>query len=517
MIRTLTALLLTLVFSTTAMAVDLGLERLLSPGELSLPHAELEQECSACHSNSQPKKTNAMCLECHEEVADDFATKRGFHGLKPGIAKSECRLCHSEHRGRQFNIVQLSPQTFDHSFTDFPLKNKHAPVRCEQCHVENKPFREAPSLCVDCHREDDVHKGSQGEQCQDCHSAAGWRQARFDHSATEFPLQGRHEQVACTQCHRSSDFKQAPTQCIGCHKIDDVHLNQFGETCQDCHSVNRWSDTQFSHAARTAFALKGAHRNLSCASCHKENTVAAELPMTCNGCHQYDDVHFGQNGKDCAQCHNNERWNDSGFDHGKTAFPLQGAHQNVRCERCHVNGVQAKLRWSGCSGCHQSDDPHQQTLGKQCQRCHNEVGWDHKIRFDHELTPFPLLGAHATTACENCHEDYRFIGHGTACGSCHQNDDIHKGNLGDQCQSCHHPAGWSSWRFDHDAQTHFPLTGAHKGLECSGCHGQSMDTIKQFQGQCGQCHKGDDIHRGAYGLDCQRCHTESNFSTLQMR
>ena len=499
------------------MAVDLGLERLLSPGELSMAHADLEQKCSACHAKDQPKNSNAQCLECHEDVADDLTTKSGFHGLKPGIDGSECRLCHSEHRGKQFNIVQLSPQTFDHSFTNFELTQKHKSVPCVQCHTPNTPYRDAPQACIGCHRTDDVHKGSQGEQCDNCHSSAGWRQTQFDHSTTAFPLLGQHDTVACTQCHRGNDFKQASTQCVSCHKIDDVHLNQFGNDCKSCHNVNRWTETRFSHDTQTDFALQGAHSRLACASCHKDNTVAAELPATCNGCHQYDDVHFGQNGPDCAQCHNNERWTVSGFDHGSTAFPLNGAHQEVRCERCHVNGVRAKLRWSGCSGCHQNDDPHQQTLGKQCQHCHNERGWHQQIQFDHDLTVFPLLGGHATTACENCHEDYRFIGQGSACRSCHQNDDVHVGNLGEHCQQCHHPAGWSSWRFDHHTQTDFSLQGAHQGLECGACHGQSLETIKQFQGQCGQCHKADDIHRGAYGMDCERCHNESNFSTLQMR
>jgi Na+-translocating ferredoxin:NAD+ oxidoreductase RnfG subunit len=50
----------------------------------------------------------------------------------------------------------------------------------------------------------------------------------------------------------------------------------------------------------------------------------------------------------------------TGFDHAKTAFPLDGAHKNVRCVLCHtanlrVNGrqvVQYKETPTECAKCH---------------------------------------------------------------------------------------------------------------------------------------------------------------------
>ena len=49
-----------------------------------------------------------------------------------------------------------------------------------------------------------------------------------------------------------------------------------------------------------------------------------------------------------------------------------------------------------------------------------------------------------------------------ACKACHAGDDAHKGTLGGGCESCHTPAGWARWSFDHERQTDYPLEGAHR-------------------------------------------------------
>ena len=498
-------------------AIDLNFQRMLSPGPLSAAHQKYEKDCKSCHSDFEKKSQNNLCLDCHKDVAGDIKTGAGFHGKKPGIAGSECRLCHSEHKGLKADIVQLNQHSFDHSFTDFPLTGLHTQLSCNQCHSSGKKLREAPHQCIDCHRKDDIHKGSQGTACGNCHSASGWNKTTFDHSKTHFPLHGAHAGVSCNQCHRSSDFKQAQTACISCHKIDDVHLNSFGTQCNSCHTETRWKDTRFNHDKDTHFKLLGAHKQLQCAACHTMGTIARDLPQTCVGCHRNDDAHFGKNGDNCGQCHNNVRWSNSRFDHSKTRFPLHGAHQQVRCEQCHLGNVHAPIKNFSCAACHNEDDVHKKSLGEQCQQCHNESGWRDHIRFDHDLTQFPLLGMHATVACESCHDNFQFTATTSTCISCHKADDPHKGTLGTQCASCHHPAGWNSWHFNHDKQTRFPLTGAHAGLTCDSCHKQPLAQLKGAGNQCGQCHQADDIHRGAYGMQCDTCHDTRNFSTLHMR
>jgi hypothetical protein len=49
--------------------------------------------------------------------------------------------------------------------------------------------------------------------------------------------------------------------------------------------------------------------------------------------------------------------------------------------------------------------------------------------------------------------------------------------------------------FNHDVQSSFPLTGAHKGAPCRSCHkeersgGQTIVRFKPLPSQCESCHQ----------------------------
>lgn len=511
-------LLITLLLScVTARAVDFNLESVLSPGELSKAHAKYDNDCAQCHTREGRQQLNQLCLACHKPVATDIGQGTGFHGRKPGVKTAQCKLCHSEHKGRDADIVQLNTNAFMHDFTDFQLKGSHSVLGCNQCHAAGKAFREAGGSCIDCHRDDDVHKGAQGEQCQNCHGETQWRKTAFDHGKTKFALTGAHEKAACTQCHRSADYKNTPTECGSCHAIDDVHRGRFDAGCDDCHQTSGWNATRFDHARDGGFRLEGIHAQLACTQCHTQPASTQELPKTCTGCHQEDDVHEGRNGSQCQKCHDNVSWSKTRFDHSRTAFPLRGKHRQARCEQCHVDDVHAPITDKSCGGCHQRDDVHKQAMGKACEQCHNEEGWMQRVAFEHDLTAFPLLGQHATVGCEACHASKQFAGTPSACRDCHADDDKHKGQLGKHCAQCHHPIGWTSWHFDHDRQTRFDLDGAHQGLECAACHDRPMQEVRASGKQCGLCHRDDDIHRTAYGLQCGTCHNTTRFSDIRMR
>jgi hypothetical protein len=86
--------------------------------------------------------------------------------------------------------------------------------------------------------------------------------------------------------------------------------------------------------------------------------------------------------------------------------------------------------------------------------------------------------------------------------------------MGSQCSSCHSPAGWSYWTFDHGLATDFPLTGAHEGVSCSGCHLPGHPADRQSRA-CAACHRSDDIHSGRFGQNCDRCHLTTDFEALK--
>jgi hypothetical protein len=101
------------------------------------------------------------------------------------------------------------------------------------------------------------------------------------------------------------------------------------------------------------------------------------------------------------------------------------------------------------------------------------------------------------------------------CDSCHKSDDVHKLTLGIHCGTCHNPNGWRIWKFDHNTQTDYKLDGAHVKLNCKACHHEAVTDKIRLPKACGSCHKGDDVHNGGFGPQCERCHTTDSFKDIR--
>ena len=445
-LRFIAAVLLGLLaFGARAEAQNI-IEQLVNPGPLAAAHAKLEATCNDCHTPFTRETQNALCLSCHKPVGADVAAHTGFHGRSPEVGSSQCRRCHTDHKGRDASIVFFSPSLFDHDISEFKLTGGHVGIACASCHKPMAKFRDAPVACDACHVKDDVHKGELGDKCRDCHAAETWRKTtvKFDHGKTKFALTGAHAKAECRSCHAGAAYIGLPLTCIGCHKADDVHKGSLGAKCQDCHVTEVWSTVTFDHD-KTRFPLHGAHRKSACNGCHSPNPIEdkGKLPLTCIGCHQKDDVHKG-------------------------------------------------------------------SFGPQCQSCHNEINWKQATNFDHDKTRFPLVGKHKPVPCADCHKSKDFKQTPMLCQDCHK-DTFHKGRLGPECASCHTPKGWLLWRFDHNKQTKFPLTGRHIGLDCHSCHSKPVSGKPVLDTVCGSCHHKDDVHRGSFGQNCGRCHSTSTF------
>ena len=164
LIWVLAAILIFLFCSRSAEAVNP--ETLLMPGKLTTAHAKYEENCTNCHDRSDRGRQPQLCLSCHKDVAADVAAKRGFHGRLTGASTlMQCKACHSEHLGRDADIVKFSRDQFDHEHTDFPLHGAHAAVTCDSCHAKGKLFSAAPSDCYTCHRAQEPHEGRLGRDC----------------------------------------------------------------------------------------------------------------------------------------------------------------------------------------------------------------------------------------------------------------------------------------------------------------------------------------------------------------
>src|SRR5579859_7005854 len=188
-------------FMTSRQTHAASVETLLMPGKVTRVHLKQEENCANCHDRSNHRTQSTLCLECHKEIAADLNERHGYHGRMSNAGTGECKACHTEHRGREADIVQLSRAQFDHHLTDFPLEGAHTGLDCGACHKAREPWRKAPASCVDCHKKDDVHRGQLTASCGDCHTSASWTGGRFDHDKTEFKLNGAHAAVTCDACH----------------------------------------------------------------------------------------------------------------------------------------------------------------------------------------------------------------------------------------------------------------------------------------------------------------------------
>ena len=376
--------------------------------------------CETCHTpEAEFHEVANTCVGCH--AAED---------PHDGGLGTQCADCHSQ-RNWESNH-------FDHATTGFLLSGAHSQLQCADCHPANS-FSGVQSDCVSCHQPDDVHGGSLGTACQQCHTTDTWSGSGFDHATTGFALTGQHLELTCESCHQSGEAMSAlDSSCAGCHATDDVHEGRNGTECASCHSTALWSDVSFDHFQRSGFALNGAHELLTCTNCHV-SSVTQSLAQTCGECHVDDDPHQQQLGNSCESCHNETAWDTAiRFDHDLVSFPLLGGHATLDCSACHSSGRFLDAPGS-CGECHAEDDVHQGSLGEQCSGCHNPSAWRATV-FDHQTASgFPLAGAHERLSCISCHGKQSFLQAASAddCAVCHRQDDPHNGRFSSDCARCH--------------------------------------------------------------------------------
>ncbi len=494
---------------------------IFSPGELSrqagtepiggvTSHADLAQTCAACHPAFwSGDRLGDRCLTCHVNVQDEIRLDSGLHG---GFATSaNCRNCHTEHQGPAASLTRSDMRGFPHERTGYllwahRLVSVGGTFLCTDCHRESlQAF--AVGVCLDCHMDLDLgsslqHRAAFGVECLTCHDGADSYGHNFDHQALTFPLEGKHAQAECILCHRGAKtiegLRAAPTACIACHAPSDIHGGRLGLDCGECHDPSGWEGASLDHSL-TRFALTGSHVEVECLQCHVDRKWTG-IARACRTCHADDDRHNGQFEVDCSDCHTTVAWSDVTFEHARTGFALEAAH-DVSCSKCHAGGRYVGTP-SSCAGCHASEDAHNGRFGKDCGACHRPTRWG-DATFDHKLVGFPLTGAHARVACESCHAGGRFAGTSSSCSSCHNRPSSHGSAFSGDCSNCHSTSAWQPASFN--GPHPFPMNHGGAGGNCSTCHPSSW-----FDYSCTGCHAHDparmqDKHREVSGFSLNAC------------
>ena len=501
-------------------------------------------ECERCHIEHQGHSFDLVYWgKGGEKTFDHALTGYALQGAHAPLA---CRSCH-----RRESIADPAP-----------LVAKSVEL--------DRTYLGLDTRCASCHK--DAHRGQFGNtDCASCHGLNKWKPAElFDHARSKFPLTLAHTKVECVKCHPAAGppasapppgpaapatppapdirYRGVATTCAGCHK--DPHQGRFGAKCETCHSADDWKRIQtanFDHA-RTRYPLTGKHQATACAACHPPGKPTRIVGFDrCATCHA--DSHAGQlvrrpSGGECGECHKTSGFRPATFTvalHEATTYPLLGAHRTTECATCHralppgelerlgialVRGAtttrsgeaaritQLRFPKSACSDCHR--DPHAGDSDKYlgtagCLACHALTTW-REVRFDHNLTKFPVTGRHLKVACLGCHKarvagdppppparawapprEVRLAGAALLCSGCHA--DPHLAQVGTACERCHDDSSWGPSRFDHNRDSTYRLEGAHRAVACVACHfrerlsGKDVARLKPLGSACADCHK----------------------------
>ncbi|HSJ55418.1 MAG TPA: hypothetical protein VLC52_16870 [Anaerolineae bacterium] len=209
--------------------------------------------------------------------------------------------------------------------------------------------------------------------------------------------------------------------------------------------------------------------------------------------------------KECKHCH----------------APVRCLSPNL-CQECHQDIARQRAEAGGLHGLLPGTD--------KCQTCHMEHQGREAVisavpfaNINHErLTGFSLAqhqldydGTNLT--CERCHTEGTFAPESVDCTTCHDGRDsnymgAHTDRFGGNCLGCH---DGRDRMIGLDHASVFVLDGAHEGLECEDCHaGQVFASVSR---PCADCHEEPEVHAGAFGLDCARCHGSAAWAPAELR
>lgn len=190
--------------------------------EFPLLGAHLATPCFVCHKKEEKwnfRNIGTHCNDCHDDFHNSFIESKYY-------PEKECKACHTENRWSEVN--------FDHLKTGYELLGAHKDQSCRACHFKStsngqfkQQFASLNSNCTECHNDKHYSQFDKDgtTDCFFCHNFNNWKADKFNHNNTRFILDGKHKNLACSECHKNKK--------IGANTFVQYKLNTL--KCEDCH------------------------------------------------------------------------------------------------------------------------------------------------------------------------------------------------------------------------------------------------------------------------------------------
>lgn len=282
----------------------LGKPTFFTSGPLTAGHAQWEGECATCHPSWGSQAVNITCAaaDCHAKVLQTSTHHQ-----------DDCMACHTEHRGRTFDMKGNASQCWnchEAAFQDRPLWRHYKQIFLTSGTTEKGTVRLALPATENARRQ--------------------WQQSVQHHESGLIFAHAAHArssgQNACLACHQplpgtvinalsAGSAFPSHEECIECHtEVGDrdpqLAVTKTSTQCRKCHTR---ADSKVLRLPRTLPYVQFSHDNhktTDCVQCHftipGEQTyrpairsAAYPLPMdACFSCHQQQRAKTT-----CISCH----------------------------------------------------------------------------------------------------------------------------------------------------------------------------------------------------------------------
>ncbi|MCQ8896276.1 cytochrome c3 family protein [Limnobacter humi] len=383
-----------------------ALDAVWNPGPLASAHANLEQDCRACHQGNFSRVKDETCTQCHQNMGEHVTqqTRSDSH-----FEEGRCASCHRDHKGRESlaeqnkhfvgrdcsschsQIEQIAPNTETQAVRDFAAQGHPAfrltvatgsetsdrrRIRMEKntlltentglkfphdVHLNAKgiegPKKQVVMQCADCHRPNDTGTSfkpvNMADHCQSCHKL-NFEPALPDRQVPHGPVSA----VLSTVSEFYSYLALHPEEKAKVNNQRAALRARPGEkTPQRSALQNLAGNPQ----AQAVFATRELFEKTACSVCHavKEAPAPADLNTSGKGLPYYNIAAV-------APAHT---WLPMAkFDHK--------AHALESCDNCHAAKTAKKAEQilipgiENCQTCHAGRQPVAHKVQSDCGVCH---------------------------------------------------------------------------------------------------------------------------------------------------